>query len=798
MANLSEGTYIILNVKSKMAIDVKGASDSSGTNVQQYTKNNSDAQIWALTEQSNGWQIICSLTGKSLDVNQAASGQNVRQWNDNNTINQRWVITEDNQTITYNGKTYSTYVVKAGGNNSFVLDIVNGSTSAGANLQLYTANGSDAQRWIFIPVSSLKTEGVYEIVLADDTSMCIDIAGGSTANKANAQVYSRNGSNAQKFFADVDDDETFTTVFRNVGSNRVLDINGGVAKNGANIQQYTSNNTSAQKWLPLQNGTVKIDGQTTPTYNIRAQTGTNFVMDCKGGGKTAKTNIQLYTNNNSIAQRFAFVKTDVLDSNIATPASLSPRSFTRSGPGSVTIEGLTFSGTDIYYQARYRIRYFTAARATHTDTSWMNVKDDSTSRSGWGDAWNYSVEVTENANGDLVFPFAKTVTLNNTDHRSADIYIEYRAFRPAGTGSSSVSGQAYPTHGEVRQVVISVTQTPIVTVSSFNFVEKPDGSKLGIRIATSDTFGSGCEIFRGRILGEDGSPITEWVAANSMTLSFYADEALRRFPDDGEVCALEYQYLSNELSSVSGTTTATFSYGSDSLTLEPSLDNSIDAGDSCSVLVTNQFASKLYCFVEVPDTDGTIVHACSRVSSVSDRALWECLPPLNKDVNLIIMGSSDGNNWSRSELVCRVNSHNFIWNWAEKNSFDYYENYAIVIINTDAPPSQTRNFTNDIQFNSPMGRVYPVGFASTAVSSDFSVEGVMVDPNASYQSAEPLPDKATKEDILKLVRLSGKGIHPIYRTPYGDWQIVAIEGVEVSKSELNLSTVSVRQRVVDE
>lgn len=798
MASLSEGTYIILNVKSKMAIDVKGASDSSGTNVQQYTKNNSDAQIWALTEQSNGWQIICSLTGKSLDVNQAASGQNVRQWNDNDTINQRWVITEDNQTITYNSKTYSTYVVKAGGNNSFVLDIVNGSTSAGANLQLYTANGSDAQRWIFIPVSSLKTEGVYEIVLADDTSMCIDIAGGSTANKANAQVYSRNGSNAQKFFADVDDDETFTTVFRNVGSNKVLDINGGVAKNGANIQQYTSNNTAAQKWLPIQNGTVKIDGQTTPTYNIRAQTGTNFVMDCKGGGKTAKTNIQLYTNNNTIAQRFAFVKTDVLDSKIATPVSLSPSSFTRSGPGSVTVSGLTFSGTDIYYQARYLIRYFTAARATHTDTSWMNVKDDSTSRSGWGDAWNYSVEATENSNGDLEFPFTKTLTLNNTNHRSAEVYIEYRAFRPAGTGSSSVSGQAYPTHGEVRQVVISVTQTPILTVSSFRFVEGSNGSKLGIRIVTSDTFGSGCEIFRGRILGSDGNPITEWISANSMTLSFYVDGALRRIPNDGEVCTLEYQYLSNELSSVSGTTTATFNYGSNSLTLQPALDSSIDVGDSCSVLVSNPLANKLHCFVEVSDTDGTIVRSATRISSVSDRALWECLPPLNKDVTLIIMGSSDGNNWSRSELTCRVNSHNFIWNWAEKTSFDYYDNYAIVIINTDAPPSQTRNFTNDIQFNSPMGRVHPVGFASTAVSSDFSVEGVIVDPNASYQSAEPLPDKATREDILKLVRLSGKGVHPIYRTPYGDWQIVAIEGVEVSKSELNLSTVNVRQRVVDE
>lgn len=798
MASLSEGTYIILNVKSKMAIDVEGASDSSGTNVQQWTRNNSDAQIWALTEQSNGWQIICSLTGKSLDVNSAASGQNVRQWNDNNTINQRWVIVSDNNTTTYDSKTYDTYVIKAGGNNSFALDIVNGSTSAGANLQLYTANNTDAQRWIFVPVSSLTTEGVYEIVLADDTSMCVDIAGGSTSNGANAQVYSRNDTNAQKFFADVDDSESFITVFRNVGSDKVLDVAGGVAKVGVNVQQYVSNNTTAQKWLPIQNGNVKIDGQTVPTYTIRAQTGDNLVMDCKGGGKTAKTNIQIYSRNNTIAQRFAFVKTDVLDSSISAPSAISQTSFTRSGPGNVTVEGLTFSGNDIYYQARYFIRYFTAARSTHTDTSWMNVKDDSTSRSGWGDAWNYSVEATKNVEGLLEFPFTKTVTLNNTDHRSAEIHIEYRAFRPAGTGSSSVSGKSYPTHGSASQVIISVTQMPLLTASSFTFVESSDGSKLGIRVVTSDTFGSGCEIFRGRILGSDGNAITEWVSTNSMTLSFYADGALRRIPNDGEICTLEYQYLSSELSSVSGTTNATFSYGSSSLVLNPSLDSSIDVGDSCSVLVSNPIASKLHCLVEVPDTDGTVVRICSRISSVANRALWECLPPLNKDANLIIIGSSNGTDWSRSDLTCRVNTHNFIWNWAEKSSFDYYENYAIVIINTDAPPSQTRAFTNDTQFNSPMGRIYPVGFSSTAVSSDFSVEGVIVDPNASYQSAEPLPDKATKEDILKLVRLAGKGVHPVYRTPYGDWQIVAVEGVEVSKSELNLSSVNVRQRVVDE
>lgn len=818
MAEPSEGVYIILNVNSKLAIDVKGGSDASGTNVQQWTKNNGDSQMWAFDKQSDGWQIICSLTGKSLDVASAANNQNVRQWNDTNSTNQRWVVETDGGNFTYNNVSYPTYLIKAKGNTSLVVDVASASTSTGGNIQIHTANSSNAQRWILIPAGALTNGGVYTLVLASDTSMCVDIASASTANKANAQVYSRNGSNAQKFFADVDS-QTFITTFRNVNSGKVLDISGGTAKNGANVWQYNSNNSVAQHWLPVKSGSVKIDGETVPTYIIRAQSGSGFVMDCKGGGKTAKTNIQVYTGNGSIAQKFAFYKTDVEDSKLSAPSAFTPTKFSRTGPGSVTVTGLTFSGGLVHrhYQARYFIRYYTAGKASYTDTKWKSLKDDSTSNSGWGDSWNYNaigdipdtfdnklplVLSIRDSNNNIV-PWSKTINLNATDHRLAEIYIQYRLFLDAGVGSS---GKDYPTHSPYRQVKITVTQKPVISLGSFKFVENSNKTNFGVAVTLSDSLSGNCEILRGRIIGEDGDPITEWKSSNTMTLSFFSSGSLRRLPEDGEHCQIEYQLLTDDFASISSTLQADFNgYGSTGRLLYPEIDDSVDTGDSCSIVVVgrkNVDTDRGYCLMEVSDSDGTTLRTCYPIIEDAPedltRIAWECLPPLNKDVKLIIMGTSDGAGWIKAEITCNVKTHNFIWNWASKTSYDYYDNYAIVIINTDAPPSQTRSYTNDSQFNNPMGRMFPVSFASAAMAADLSVSGVIVDPDASYQASEPLPDKATKEDILKLVRLNEKGIHPVYRTPYGDWNIVAVESVDVSKTELMLSSVDVKQRAVDE
>ena len=125
MADPVEGTYVIISVGSGLAVDVRGGSDKSGTNVIQYTPNNGDAQIWALTKPENStWQIINSLSGKCLDVagSTPASGANVRQYDDTDNRNtQRWTFATAGGNYTYQSKSYQMYYIRSAGNSNLLL-----------------------------------------------------------------------------------------------------------------------------------------------------------------------------------------------------------------------------------------------------------------------------------------------------------------------------------------------------------------------------------------------------------------------------------------------------------------------------------------------------------------------------------------------------------------------------------------------------------------------------------------------------------------------------------------------------
>lgn len=207
MAEPTEGTYAIISVGASKAVDVKGASDKSGTNVQTYTYSGTDAQIWAFTKPENSyWQVICSLTGKCLDIQNGnvQAGTNVRQWSDDNSNAQRWNVQTDGGTWTYSGTSYSTYTIKPSTNSSLSLAVAGNSTSNGANIQLASSASSNFQKWILVPVAALTESGCYNIVLAADTHMCADISGGSTANSASLIVEALNEtSDSQVFKAQV-------------------------------------------------------------------------------------------------------------------------------------------------------------------------------------------------------------------------------------------------------------------------------------------------------------------------------------------------------------------------------------------------------------------------------------------------------------------------------------------------------------------------------------------------------------------------------------------------------------------
>ena len=186
------------------------------------------------------------------------------------------------------------YYIQSQLDNNKVLDISNGSSANGANIQLYESNKSNAQIWNIKP-----TQDGYYTIKNPYTNKVLDISNGSSANGANIQLYESNNTCAQKWsILDGGGSLIFVSACAKYST---IDVSGGSSSNGANIQLYYLNNTNAQKWQLMPVKTLE-DG----TYTLSTSLNNNKVIDIAGGIYVAKnnTNIQIYDNNNTMAQHW--------------------------------------------------------------------------------------------------------------------------------------------------------------------------------------------------------------------------------------------------------------------------------------------------------------------------------------------------------------------------------------------------------------------------------------------------------------------------------------------------------------
>lgn len=168
------------------------------------------------------------------------------------------------------------------------------------------------------------TAGLYELRSMLLTSMAVDVAGGKAVNGANVQIYAANDTNAQKFRLTEPSSGQWAIV--NANSGLYVDVAGGRAQSGTNVQQYSSNGSRAQRWNIVETGsTVTIDGITCAVvtiYSYVTNDGTTYAMDVRAGMTTNSTNVQIYAANNSDAQHFALFPTTMLDSSMPVPMGL--------------------------------------------------------------------------------------------------------------------------------------------------------------------------------------------------------------------------------------------------------------------------------------------------------------------------------------------------------------------------------------------------------------------------------------------------------------------------------------------
>lgn len=149
--------------------------------------------------------------------------------------------------------------------------------------------------------------GNYYINVRSKVASSVDIPGGSAADSTAIQLYSGNSSKAQQFTFTRQSDGSYEIV--NVNSGKALDVRNGVAENNAIVQQYSRNNSQAQRWFIRDSGAG---------YYLQSALG-NWVLDLSGGNTANGAAIRLYVPNGTASQLFVVSSSDV---NIATGVSM--------------------------------------------------------------------------------------------------------------------------------------------------------------------------------------------------------------------------------------------------------------------------------------------------------------------------------------------------------------------------------------------------------------------------------------------------------------------------------------------
>jgi glucose/arabinose dehydrogenase/PKD repeat protein len=117
------------------------------------------------------------------------------------------------------------------GVNAKCLDVDNAQTADGTKVQLWTCNGSTAQKWTLPGDGTLRALG-----------KCLDISGGATADGTRIQLWTCNGTEAQRWAAQSGGD------LRNPQSGKCLDASGGTWNDGTAVHLWTCHGGPNQLW----------------------------------------------------------------------------------------------------------------------------------------------------------------------------------------------------------------------------------------------------------------------------------------------------------------------------------------------------------------------------------------------------------------------------------------------------------------------------------------------------------------------------------------------------------------------
>ena len=285
---LKEGLVSIFSVMGdNKVLDVKNGDFSDGANVQLYDGNGTFAQKWS----------VAKVVGRanSYRFESVCSGKYLTA--DGSNVSQRKFDASESQIWTPRISERGGVVLENSASGK-VLDVAGASTANGTNVQVYGSNGTDAQRFYVDQVDPLQ-DGMYTLHIGSNYKQVVDVANGSNSDGANIQSWESNNSGAQKWNVFKNNDGSCRIV--NAANGKALDVSEAKAYAGANVQQYTWNGSNAQKWI------VRYDREA--GFVFESSLNANLVLEASSYDAGNGANIQLGTASGRENQRFCLERT---------------------------------------------------------------------------------------------------------------------------------------------------------------------------------------------------------------------------------------------------------------------------------------------------------------------------------------------------------------------------------------------------------------------------------------------------------------------------------------------------------
>ncbi|MCM1314626.1 MAG: RICIN domain-containing protein [Alistipes senegalensis] len=232
------GTYVL---------DVAGKKADNGTNIDIYKYNGGTNQQFMLTKNDDGSYKICTKVsgGKSaVEVKNADknSGANIQEWAINGAECQNWILepATDAGCVMNESVIYTFENVNSG----LVMEVKGGIMADGTNVQQWTSNNNDCQKWI---LKSFGSGNYYWIRSAQNEGYTLKADGSTDGGNISLVSYSTKDS-SQLFRFTKNIDGSYSIITHASKDTCLVETASASTENGANIQQWKTTGSNCQRW----------------------------------------------------------------------------------------------------------------------------------------------------------------------------------------------------------------------------------------------------------------------------------------------------------------------------------------------------------------------------------------------------------------------------------------------------------------------------------------------------------------------------------------------------------------------